>query len=60
MKVSRELQPQLWKVVLLSSHLLHSGVHVHLPGGVCVFAVGERGAQITPSVCTWALKGAFN
>lgn len=59
MKLSLELQPPLWKV-LPSSHLLRSGVHVHLSGGICVFAVGERGAQITPSVCTWALKGLLN
>lgn len=58
MKLGLEFQPQLGKV-LPPSHLLRSGVHVHLSGSVCVFAVGERGAQITPSVCTWALKGAF-
>lgn len=39
----------LWKV-LPPSHLLHSGFHVHLSGSVCVFAVGERGAQII-SIC---------
>lgn len=49
MKLSLGFQSRLWKV-LHPSRLLRSGVHVHLSGSVGVFAVGERGAQIIPSV----------